>query len=127
MLLNKNVELYEEYANLITVVAVRDAFHTMIGAASTLLKFNCYPTHKGEVPDFQYHTLDDQYPFAFIINQKSLLFYLRPPAVESKIFNLEDLKDSFDEVNKNNKGEWTIRINNPDDAININKKMLLSW
>ena len=53
VLLNKNVELYEDYAELITVVAVRDAFHTMIGAASTLPKFNCYPKRKGATGLFQ--------------------------------------------------------------------------
>ena len=132
MLVKKNVELYEEYSESITVNGVRDAFHILIGAASTLPKFNCYPKRKGAIQDFRYYTpgyysIKEQHPFAFIINKQSLLFYLRPHAVESNKYKFEDLIDSFDEVNQNKKGEWTIRINNPDDAIKINEQILLVW
>ena len=127
MLVKKNVELYEEYAEAITIDAVRDAFHTMIGAASTMPNFNCYPERKGEIQDFRYFISDKKQPFAFIINKQSLLFYLRIPAIESKKYNLEDLQDSFDEVNENPKGEWTIRISNRGDAIKTNEQVLLAW
>ena len=88
MLIEKNTELYEEYAKYITVDTVRDAFHVLIGAASTLAKFSCYPERKGEIQDFRYYSADDKQPFAFIINKHSLLFYLRAPALDTRIFGV---------------------------------------
>ncbi len=132
MLIKQNVKLYGEYVDFITVGTVRDAFHVLIGAASTWPKFRCYPERKGEIQDFRYYipgcySIKEIQPFAFIINKKSLLFYLRPPAVESKKYHLADLKECFEEVKENPSGEWTIRVNNRDDAIKINEKILLIW
>tara|TARA_R110002095_G_scaffold91551_1_gene79954 strand:- start:465 stop:845 length:381 start_codon:yes stop_codon:yes gene_type:complete len=124
---SKNTELYEEYAEYISLDDVRDAFHILIGGASTLPEFSCHPEAKGEIKDFRYLTVDKKQPFAFIINKQSLLFYLREPAIASKKYNMEELKTTFEEVNENPKGEWTIRVINREDAININEQVLFAW
>jgi hypothetical protein len=127
MLIKQNLELYEEFADFINAPPVRDALHVLIGAASNATNFECYPENKGEIKDFRYYIDEDKQPFAFIINKNSLLFYLRHPAIESNKYDFGKLINWFGEVNENNKGEWTIRVNNRNDAILINEKIILYW
>ncbi len=124
---DKNNQLYSEFAGLIQINEVRDAFNILLGAAASIDKFESYPEQKGVISDFRFYTSDRKQPFAFIINNKSLLFYLRPPAIESKKYVFNELKDQFDEVKENPAGEWTIRIQNRDDAFNIITQILNKW
>lgn len=124
---NQNYHLHNEFVEYIDDVEVRDAYHVLVGAAASLEKFNCYPEQKGVIRDFRFYTENDDQPFAFIINKQSLLFYLRPPAVESNKYALDSLVQNFDEINENTGGEWTIRINNRDDAVSVIENILLVW
>lgn len=57
-------------------------------------------------------------PFAFIVNKKNLLFYIRRPALKEADFSVDIVQKTFSgsDVNRNNKGEITIRIGDPSDA-----------
>ena len=124
---DKNNQLYSEFEDFIKIKEVRDACNILLGAAASIDKFESYPEQKGVISDFRFYTPDGEQPFAFIINKKSLLFYLRPPAIESKKYVFNGLKDQFDEVKENPAGEWTIRIQNRDDAFNIITQVLNKW
>jgi hypothetical protein len=127
MLSKINMELYQKYADYVRIVEVRDAFHTLVGAASSVSNLNCYPEQKGEIQDFRYYSADKKQPFSFIINRNSLLFYLRPPAIESNKYSFSKIRNHFTEVNMNTRGEWTIRICNRRDALIITEMIVSKW
>ena len=109
MLKTKDETLYSAFSDYINSNEVREAFFILIGAAAALPTYTCGPVEKGVIRDFRFYSSPDKQPFAFIINQGSLLFYLRPPAVESGKWTLADLVNSFSTVNENPGGEWTIK------------------
>ena len=124
MLTNKNDALYSAFSDYIKSDEVREAFFILVGAASALPKYTCDPAEKGVIRDFRFCTSPDKQPFAFIINQGSLLFYLRPPAVDSRKWTLAGLENSFNTVNENPKGEWTIKIKDRIEALKIVEEIL---
>jgi hypothetical protein len=63
-----------------------------------------------DIRDFRYYDAGGLQPYAFIVNRESLLFYFRAPAVKSGKNNLAEIQALFTEVNQNNSGEWTVRI-----------------
>lgn len=57
-------------------------------------------------------------PFAFIVNKKDLLFYIRKPALKMIDYSTDRLRKVFGDarVNETNGGEITIRVGDPSDA-----------
>jgi hypothetical protein len=108
-------EIHESNLAHIKSRSVRTAYLYLIRVAEKLSDFDCYPALKGVVRDFRYFSDDDQ-PFAFIVNQDSILFYLRKPAITRFKPKLPRLKDLFSEVNLPRDYEITIRIRDLQDA-----------
>jgi hypothetical protein len=124
MLTTKDDALYSSFSDYIKSNEVKEAFFILVGAAAALPKYTCGPIEKGVIRDFRFYTSPDEQPFAFIINQGSLLFYLRPPAVDSRKWTLADLGRSFTTVNENPKGEWTINIKDHVEALKVVEEIL---
>lgn len=93
----------------------RLAYLHLIRLAHGLNGFDCYPTLKGVVRDFRYFT-GGKFPFAFIVNLDSILFYIRKPAYERFQPRLQQLQERFRDVNLPRSYEITIRIVDVDDA-----------
>lgn len=110
MLAETELPLVEEFGGYIESSGALAAYHLLIGAAAALRDYRCVAKMKGAVRDFRFYTRDEEQPFSFIINQGSLLFYFRLPAVRSGRYNLAQLESHFAEAKENNKGEWTVRI-----------------
>ncbi len=119
MLLNRQDPLYAEFADYISSKSVCDAFHILIGAGAAHPKLTCGPERKGVVRDFRFFTDELEQPFAFIVNKQSLLFYMRLPAVRTMKWSRAELQSQFSEVTENNVGEWTIRVSNREEAIQL--------
>ena len=127
MISTKNYELWAEYDDRIESPGTRDALNVLRGAGAALDAFCVYPKIKGFLPDVRFYTSDESsQPFALIPNKHSLLFYVRKAAVDSGIFSLQEIVDIFEEVN--DKGfEWSIRIENADDALSVINHVLKKW
>jgi len=108
-------EMHEKNLAHIKSRSVRIAYLYLIRVAGQLNGFDCYPTFKGVVRDFRYFS-GDALPFAFIVNQDSLLFYIRKPAIRRFKPDLVRLRKHFSEVNLPRESEITIRINDLKDA-----------
>ncbi len=127
MLTDKRNPLYPEFREYIEPDSVRAVYDILIGAAAAIPGLSCGPERKGAVRDFRFYSEPPEQPFAFIINQRSLLFYLRQPAVRSKLWSLAKLENQFSEVNENNAGEWTIKIYDRLEAVGIVEEVLNVW
>ena len=127
MISQKNYELWAEYDDRIENPLTRDALNILRGAAAALDCFSVYPQIKGFLPDVRFYTVDEsKQPFALIPNKQSLLFYIRKPGVDSGLYSLAAIQDSFDEVNDNG-AEWTVRIIDANDALAIVDLILKTW
>jgi len=87
----------------------------MIGSAATMPGFECFPTHHGIIPDFQYHNKNECL-FAFIPNQQWLLFYFRKPALKRPQYSRETVLKRFPDAKENKNGELTLRVSDIDQA-----------
>ena len=108
---SKDASLYPDWLSHIESEHTRDAFHYLIGRASTLKSLTCHPKQKGVISAFQF--IDPgrhEMPFAFIPNKQWLLFYFRAPAVRSQKYSFASLQAAFDSVAKNKSGEWTVKL-----------------
>lgn len=95
---------------------VADAFFYLVGHGLTLPGWKCTAGQKGFIPDFRYY-LGKQHPYAFIVNQGSLLFYLRKHGMEMLGATRADgVRELFDNASRIRTGEITVRINNVTEA-----------
>ncbi|NQT57590.1 MAG: hypothetical protein HQ557_01265 [Bacteroidetes bacterium] len=127
MLNDKNRMLIKEHMNYIETESTRNAYSMMLGATASMLSLKCYPQNTGVLKDFRFYTDNDEQPFAFIVNKKSLLFYIRLPAVRAKIYNFKSLQKNFHEMSEKPTGEWKIRIETPEDALKVIQHILTKW
>jgi len=100
------------HAEYIAAPETKEAFAYLVGSAALSRELSCHAQMKGAIHDFRLFDASGSQPFSFIVNRDSLLFYFRPPAVQSGRFSLPELEGSFEEVRENNSGEWTVRITN---------------
>jgi hypothetical protein len=111
VLRTENQSLLPKYAERIESEPARLAFFMLVGAGCSHPALLCDSKEKGVVLDFRYYTVDGKrQPFAFIINKRSTLFYLRKPAVTSGIYQLDVLKSHFSTLSENNSGDWTVPV-----------------
>jgi hypothetical protein len=127
VILNQNTELYDLFENYIELSEVRCAFNILVGAGAGLSQLECFPQQKGVIRDFRFFSKANKQPFAFIVNKKSLLFYLRLPAVSSLLWNEDKLSTKFADMSSNTRGEWTIPIKNRASALSMVDEVLLKW
>ena len=114
-MVHDHIELLIRQLDKISVPAVREAYLYLTHHASSLREWDCRPVRKGVVDDFRYCTNAEQ-PFAFIVNQRSLLWYFRKAGLRHPAASLAVLRPQFAAVNENSAGEITVRISNLEDA-----------
>lgn len=119
MLADMELALVEEFGEYIEWPSIKAAYYILVGAGAALREYRCVVKFKGAVRDFRFYDLDQDQPFSFIINKNSLLFYFRLPAVRSGRFQMEKLKSRFSDVKENNRGEWTVRVGDTNDAVRL--------
>jgi len=119
-LVHNHIPLLLKHLDLIVVPEVRQAYLFLTHHAATLRGYECRPVQKGAVADFRYEQ-GGEWPFAFIVNQQSLLWYFRPPGLRHSAANPTSLRQHFADVSENTAGEIKVRISNIEDAQRIAK------
>lgn len=115
-----SIDLYHSYLDIIKDEQAREAYAYLVGSAALMKNHDCFPDHHGKIPDFRYYQGDD-YLFAFIPNQKWLLFYFRLPSQKLDRFSREMIYKFFPETKENTSGEFTIRISTLAQAVKLAK------
>jgi len=117
-MVHDHITLLIRHLDKIAVREVREAYLYLTHHAGTLTEYQCRPAEHGDVDDFRYEQ-GTEWPFAFIVNQKSLLWYFRLAELRHPAATLELLRQRFEEVHENSKSEITVRISNLEDAKRI--------
>ena len=112
----ENPNLYNEWSQAIADPDVRDAFRYLVGLSAEHPRYLCHPQWKGEIRDFRFIDDENEQPFSFIVNRHWLLFYFRPPAIRRKLIARANLAASFESLNENSAGEFTVRIRSISDV-----------
>lgn len=113
--IKKGLYLLVDHNRKIESQEVADAFFYLVGHGLTLPGWQCTAAQKGFIPDFRYY-LGRKMPYAFIVNENSLLFYLRKAGLAMLKDRAEDIRKKFVDVSDTPRGEIKIRVNNTDDA-----------
>jgi hypothetical protein len=108
-------DLNEQYEQRIKVREVLQAYRHLRDHAAALEGYRCFPHPHGYIPSFRY-LRGSTWPFGFIVNQKSLLFYIRKAGLSHPAANAKALRQIFAEVVENKRGEIKIRLSSLADA-----------
>jgi HNH endonuclease len=101
--------------------AGRGAFDTLVAAGIAMPAYQTEPAWQGEVRIFKYvDSASGERPFAFIVNKKDLLFYVREKGLGRVPGGFPALKQQFSTAAENKRGEWTVRIASREDAQRLN-------
>jgi hypothetical protein len=114
----ENQSLYREYYESIQESGAKKAFSYLVGWSSSLKNYECMPSSHGVIKDFRL-IRESEWDFAFIPNQKWLLFYFRKPSLKFEKYSSNAIKENFPEANENNAGEFTIRITSIEMAVKL--------
>jgi hypothetical protein len=117
-MVHDHIPLLLKHLEKITVQEVREAYLYLTHHAATLREYVCRPGEHGDVDDFRYEQ-GSEWPFAFIVNQKSLLWTFRLAGLRHPAATLALLRQRFAVVHENSQGEITVRISNLEDAKRI--------
>ncbi|MDT4883443.1 hypothetical protein FQZ97_1194840 [compost metagenome] len=90
----------------------------MVGWASTLKDYDFFPDSHGLIKDFRFLRGND-WDFAFIPNQRWLLFYFRKPCLRLPKYAREEILDRVPGANETNAGEFTVRLENVSDVLRL--------
>lgn len=109
--------LLTEHRRYIAVPACQQAFDALVLAAILLPNYECLPAWHGEIRDFRYRDRNTgEWPFAFIVNRKDLLFYVRKQGLPRVTGGIAALKERLAKVSENAAGEYSVHIESSEDA-----------
>lgn len=114
----ENSEMLREYYEILVTPEAKHALLYMIGWASTLKGYDCFPSSHGYIKDFRFLREDDC-DFAFIPNQKWMLFYFRKPCLSLQKFSREEIFGRIPDVKENATGEFTVRLKSMSDVMRL--------
>jgi hypothetical protein len=114
----ENRLLYPDYYELIQDVGTKQAYSYLVGWASSLRHYDCLPSSHGVIPDFRF-IRGSEWEFAFIPNQKWLLFYFRKPSRKYEKYSRSEIMTRFPETKENNGGEFTVKISTLSEAVKL--------
>jgi len=114
----ENQSLYREYYDIIEDIETKEAFSYLVGWASSLKNYSCLPSSHGVIKDFRFMR-DTDWDFAFIPNQKWLLFYFRKPSLRFEKYSRARILEKFPEAKETKPREFTLRISNFEMAAKI--------
>jgi hypothetical protein len=107
-----------EHLDRIHVPEARDAYRYLVGHAATLRGWSARAEWHGHVPSFRYYR-GDEWPYAFIPNQKHLVWYFRRDGLRHPAADVARLQGAFAHVAASAKSELTVRIETLADAVCI--------
>ena len=106
-----DVALAEEHKRYVTGPGAAAALDLMIRESSRITGLSFYPAWHGKIREFRYDDIaSDEQPFAFIVNRKHLLFYIRRPALGRPMTAASAIRKRFPYATETKQGEWTVRI-----------------
>ena len=109
--------LLTDHRRYISVPAAQQAFDALVLAAILLPNYECLPAWHGEIRDFRYKDrATGEWPFAFIVNRKHLLFYVRKQGLARVAGGIAALKERLGKVSENAAGEYSVYVESSDDA-----------
>ena len=113
-----NDQLLAAFREFIRSQNARQAFDLLVEAAIKLRTYRCRPNDaKGPKKAFIYDdAVSGARRFAFIVNREHLLFYVRKEGIRYVAGGLRGLQAVVPSAAENNAGEWTVRIETPDQA-----------
>lgn len=111
-------EFYVEYYATIVSSDTKHAYSFLIGWAATLQGYVCFPGSHGHIRDFRF-LRGEEWDFAFIPNQRWLLFYFRRPCLGLPKYEKQEILRVFPDANETGSGEFTIKIANLGDAVRL--------
>ncbi len=117
-MVHEHIPLLLRHFDKITVAEVRRAYLFLTHHAATQRDFQCRPGQHGDVDDFRYEQ-GGEWPYAFIVNQKSLLWYFRPAGLGHPAANVAALRTQFAEVKEPQANHIAVRISTVEDARKI--------
>jgi hypothetical protein len=112
--------LDREYEAWIQVRDVRRAYRFLVERSRCLEGYDCFPHLQGMIRAFRFRR-GKTWPFAFIVNRKSLLFYFRKAGLTHSAANETALRKSFADVKVNKRGEIKVRIESYENAVELIK------
>ena len=114
-------KLLAEHRAWIKAESAQEAFDVMVKVAALLPAYLTDPAMQGDVRIFRYvEQVSGERLFAFIINRRDLLFYVRETGITRVPGGISELRRHFAGVKENNRGEWTVRIASGADAERLN-------
>jgi putative restriction endonuclease len=109
--------LLAEHRQYLSSESARHAFDTLVLAALLVPAYECSPARHGDIRDFRYKDrASGEWPFAFIVNRRDLLFYVRKQGVRRVAGGLAALNERFHKVEENDRGEFTVRVSSREEA-----------
>jgi len=109
--------LLAEHRQCLSAESAQRAFDILVLAALLLPAYDCSPARHGDIRDFRYKDrATGEWPFAFIVKRKDLLFYVRKQGVARIAGGLAALKERLRKVEENERGEFTVRVSSADEA-----------
>jgi hypothetical protein len=97
--------------------AAREALDVLVADAIELPGYDVEPVCKKPKRSFHYSSVaSGERPFAFIVNQRDLLFYVRLSGQPRVSGGFAELKSRFPTAAANPSGEWTVHVASKGDA-----------
>ena len=111
-------DLYSEFYNVVLNVGAKRGYSFLIGWASSLERYECFPSFHGVIKDFRFMRGDD-WDFAFIPNQQWLLFYFRKPCLRLEKYSHAAIRAHFPEAHETPSGEFTVKVASLEEALRV--------
>jgi hypothetical protein len=109
--------LLAEHRQCLSAEPAQRAFDILVLAALLLPGFECSAARHGDIRDFRYKDrASGEWPFAFIVKRRELLFYVRKQGVPRVAGGIAALKERLRNVEENERGEFTVRLSSADAA-----------
>jgi len=119
---DEDVGLFQELSEVIQDPETKQAYSYLVGWGASSRNYECYARAKGYIHDVRFMFIQgNEWHFAFIPNQKWLLFYFRRPCLHLKKYTRENIMQWFPSAEETNQGEFTVRISTIEDAIRIGR------
>jgi hypothetical protein len=107
-------ELQNDYRAFIQSADTLAAFDYLIDHKSRLSEYQCCLKGQGFLRTLRYKN-GTSWPFGFIVNRTSILFYFRKAGLSNPAASYDSLSKQFD-VTLNNRNEIKVRLQNETDA-----------
>lgn len=113
-------ELHAECIAFLESADARSAFEYLMAPENSPSAYERFLRRQGYLHTCRY-TQGKSWPFGFIINRRSLLFYFRKAGLTSSAAMPESLVKEFSEVKRNARGEIKVRLQTERDAQRVSQ------